>query len=267
MKTFFNVFIGVFMFVSCASSDSQIEGRLITNATLYNPMEFVGEDHNFILNDIMIKWNREDSKDEKIKKVKDYFDLKLFNKNIAEKFNLYGFEGDISDFNLNNLVENQDLYKDPRQLYKALIFEFCSIEDVMLNFDSKLVSSELLDVIHFLETCDANLFKMLEEIDHRESLVDFEFREKNSEIIYSFFATLKFSLKFWAPINEGGEGRVQRYYDEFEGDQEELNDRIVWWKVAACDAVGAAVGAILGGGKGALVTSLGASSISIIMQW
>lgn len=72
---------------------------------------------------------------------------------------------------------------------------------------------------------------------------------------------------FWSPITEGGEGRFEQYCCEFESDKWLLNNRIRWWKVAACDAVGVTVGAILGGGKGALVTGIGASSISIIMQW
>ncbi|MBW3519559.1 hypothetical protein [Flavobacterium sp. NKUCC04_CG] len=63
MKNFLYVFIGVFMFVSCSSSDNQLEEKLKTNRIFQNPMETVGEDHNFILNDIMMKWKRSDSKE------------------------------------------------------------------------------------------------------------------------------------------------------------------------------------------------------------
>jgi hypothetical protein len=133
-----------------------------------------------------------------------------------------------------------------------------------------IIVNEVNEVLSFLESNDLKLDQIIEEIEKREKLVEDKFDEADFETIYSFYSTMRHSVNYWAPSNEGGEGG----FDNFVNIQSKTNyskslqmkSKINWWKVGGCDAVGALVGC-RGGIWGAVITGAGASVISIIMQW
>ncbi|MDM1373754.1 hypothetical protein [Myroides marinus] len=140
-----------------------------------------------------------------------------------------------------------------------------------VNNNTDVIKNEVFEDLDKIDLLGGNLKNILFYINEREKNVENKFNEENDRnSMYSFYATLRHSFVFWAPINEGGEGNFDKYMSEKNNNDSlsiSIRGSINWWKVGGCDAVGATVGGIMGGPKGALVTGAGASIISIIMQW
>ncbi len=82
--------------------------------------------------------------------------------------------------------------------------------------------------------------------------------DKDKKIYLQFLSVLHHSAKFWNPK----EGNGIKYIPNHASNPKAIN----WWKVAACDAIGAAVGVVTTAGTGSVPIGVGMSACSAINQ-
>lgn len=204
------------------------------------------------------------SKEEQIEFVNSYLDGEL------EKIKLNTLN--VVPENYNKGIKNHMVYYSGKELYRA----FLSADKILQKNTStptyiyarKNIQDEVNEVLDFLDSNELTLTGILEEIKKREIIATKKFKQDELESIYSFYSTLRHSAKYWAPEKEGGEGGFDNYATKQYQAGYSITARkaeITWWKVGACDAIGALVGC-RGGFWGAVITGAGASAISIIMQ-
>ena len=223
------VFIGLVM-NSCNKEDLAIKG--IKN------FDYVGEEHNLRIKPLMeslVKMNKKSA-------------YKTLEKDSKTKS---GSETNVERELLNcvpcNAINDPEVYLN--ELYSQLNMKV-------------IVYNELSNILGRLDKDFNSLSELENWIENRKPYINRNFSGKEKEQVVAFYSTLLHSANFWAPKNENGQGG----YDQFVAENGKAWGWKNWLKVAACDAVGAVGGAILGNWPGAVVGGVVASACSAINQ-
>lgn len=199
--------------------------------TLTNPMEKVGIEHNKVVKNLLPKITQKGwSKTQAIEEVIKW------GKDNGDTFH--------------NSSRN---YTDPYALLK----------EYNLPSDLEVEVKSLIDALS--KSKDYSEVENL--VNVRLSSVSSKFSGKELEAIQSYLAVVKYSSKLWLPKEAGGEDALSTLIISEPIGGGSPNMVINWWKVAACDGVGAIGGGIMGGWVGAGVGAGVASICSGINQY
>lgn len=244
--------------MSCSENASITD----TETPFENPFETVGIEHNILLKQLLVEtsnYNQEDA----IRHVISFTDSKIKSQGLS------------SNVNLNNEVSDFTIFRNPKKLYNfykgdIILKGYSTSSEDNDEAVSEDVDREINEVLDLLESQSWELESLLTVMGEREKNIPATLNEQEQLAIYSMYSTLRHSMSYWAPANEGGEGGFDAYNNSVTSQSTKSGDlisgKIKWWKVGAVDLIGAAMGAYSGGIGGALVVGGGASLIAIIMQ-
>lgn len=251
-----SIFIAIFGIAlwSCNKSENLVSGKQFEN-----PNENIGKEHNRLL-PIVLENLDVSNKSQSINIINQR--LKEINKSISEK------ENSSKAVNINEIIINYTSYKSPED-YFAEYSTLTNMESDDNDYEnlSQAAKSEIQNVIEYVSEKDWNLNELTNYLTSQEQLLNGKnYNDFDKSSLFSYYATYRHSIEFWAPINQGGQGGLDNFISENNINTPEGWDNVNWWKTGGVDAIGALMGA-RGGWIGALIGCVGASAISVIMQY
>lgn len=174
----------------------------------------------------------------------------------------------ISDFkNVNKSIQEIEAFSAKKgyniSLKKEDYTDGYTALNSLKNSISATLFTEVKSNIDDLKALDA-YSKIDKKISEFETLASKKFSSDELVAYYHFLAVYRGSSEFWLPKDVGGQDGFNNWGNI---PPSQSIEKINWWKVLACDGCGALGGAILGGGKGAIVGACVASACSAINQW
>lgn len=158
----------------------------------------------------------------------------------------------------------------PSEFEGYSIPEFATYEEkraVAFANCSSALQTQVISVENYLKTTP-NVSAIFTFIGLKENSAQVDVPSAEINKYFAFLAVIKYSALLWWPTEKGGQNATQYFVAPHSGNNGGGGTvwAFTWWKVGACDGVGA-IGGSFGGPPGALAGAAAGSICEIISQW